>query len=365
MSFDRLIQSRGMASALERSARILSLRARRIAPAVVLTVLAPVVAEFLLGDFTIKDLSLLLALLPLYGCGALLIREVARRTGRGWPAIVWLGMAYSLLEEGFLTQSLFNPIYAGQRLLDYGYIPALGTSFNWSVFVLSIHVVWSVATPILISEGVASARRTQSWLKTPGLVITSMLFVVGCAGTASFSLKASPFLATRSEFLAVGLLVLLAIVGAFTLGSRADSGEDDATTAGPAAPKPLFVFLTTFAFAMLFMSAEAFARERGLPPFVSVIARLACEGIAAATILWWSRMRKWTPAHYLALAAGTTLTYTLFGLAALVEGHTNLGAPTDRIDIAGQIVLASGVFLLIWWGARRNHFSVSTVVAGG
>lgn len=57
---------------------------------------------------------------------------------------------------------LFNPNYVGQRLLDYGYIPALGTSLNWSLFVISIHVVWSVATPILIAEGVAAERRTQS-----------------------------------------------------------------------------------------------------------------------------------------------------------------------------------------------------------
>jgi hypothetical protein len=87
--------------------------ARRIAPAVLLTVLAPIVAEFLLGDFSIRSLNLVLALLPLYGGGALLIREVARRTRRGWPTILLLGAAYSLLEEGGLTQSLFNPNYVG------------------------------------------------------------------------------------------------------------------------------------------------------------------------------------------------------------------------------------------------------------
>lgn len=33
----------------------------------------------------------------------------------------------------------------------------------------------------------------------------------------------------------------------------------------------------------------------------------------------------WGAGHYLALSAGTTLTYTLFGLAAFLQGHTNLG----------------------------------------
>src|SRR5262245_49360262 len=52
---------------------------RRIGPALLLVVLAPIVAEFLLADFTVRQLGLLVALMPLYGCGALLIREVARR----------------------------------------------------------------------------------------------------------------------------------------------------------------------------------------------------------------------------------------------------------------------------------------------
>jgi hypothetical protein len=86
-----------------------------------------------------------IALLPLYGGGALLIREIARRTGRGWPAMLLLALAYALLEEAFLTQSLFNPDYVGQRLLDYGFIPAIGTSLNWTVFVLSIHVVYGAS----------------------------------------------------------------------------------------------------------------------------------------------------------------------------------------------------------------------------
>jgi hypothetical protein len=49
------------------------------------------------------------------------------------------------------------------------------------------------------------------------------------------------------------------------------------------------------------------------------------------------------------------LTYSLFGFVTLLQGHTNLGAPTNRTDVAGQIVLASVVFLLIWWGGQRSR----------
>ena len=321
--------------------------ARRLAPAVLLTLLAPIVAEFLLGDFSIRKIGIALALLPLYGGGALLIREIARRTGRGWPTIVLLAVAYSLLEEAFLTQSLFNPNYVGQRLLDYGYLPRLGTSLNWATLVLSIHVVWSIATPILIAEGVAAQRRTEPWLRTPGLIVTVLLFLLGCASTAAFSLKASPFVATMTQFLAAGALTLLAIAAAFLIDSRAIASERTA-------PRPIVVFLVCLALAIGFMIAE----DRGnphVPPALSVLARWTLEAVAAIVIVRWSRMRDWSADRYLAIASATTLTYTMFGLAAFLRGHTNLGEPTDAVDVAGQLVLAALVFLAIWWGARRNQ----------
>src|SRR5215471_3859763 len=162
-------------------------RLTRFAPVLWLLVLAPLVAEFLLGDFSVRSLGLLLIFLPLYGGGALLIREVVRRTGRGWPSIVLLAVAYALVEEGFGTQSLFNPYYAGQHLLAYGYVPALGTSPVWALFVLSIHVVWSISTPILIAEGLAGDRRTTPWLGRIGLAVVAALFVLGFAATTLFT----------------------------------------------------------------------------------------------------------------------------------------------------------------------------------
>ena len=120
------------------------------------------------------------------------------------------------------------------------------------------------------------------------------------------------------------------------------------------APQPWWVFLATAAMAILFMIAEPLARDRGMAPFVSVIVRVACEATAAALIVRWSRMGEWGPRHYLALSAGTVFTYGLFGLSAFLQGHTNLGVPTDRVDVVGQLVLISAVFLLIWWGNRRS-----------
>jgi hypothetical protein len=61
---------------------------KRAAPMLALLLLAPWVGKFLLGNISIRRLLALLILVLLYGCGALLIREVTRRTGRGWPHLV-------------------------------------------------------------------------------------------------------------------------------------------------------------------------------------------------------------------------------------------------------------------------------------
>jgi hypothetical protein len=55
---------------------------RKILPALGLFVLSPLVAEFLLGNLPITSLFALFALAPLYGGGAVLIRELVRH--RGW-----------------------------------------------------------------------------------------------------------------------------------------------------------------------------------------------------------------------------------------------------------------------------------------
>ncbi|MFH8410240.1 hypothetical protein ACH4FX_36530 [Streptomyces sp. NPDC018019] len=60
---------------------------RRPAPAFALFLLAPFVGEFLLGNLTLAELPLGLVLAPMHGCGALLVRELGRRSGGGWPTM--------------------------------------------------------------------------------------------------------------------------------------------------------------------------------------------------------------------------------------------------------------------------------------
>ena len=89
-------------------------------PVLALLVLSPIGAELLAAynDTTGRPLALLGNLVffaALYGCPALLIRELACRTGRGWTAILLLSAAAGLLQAGALDQSLFSESYDDVR----------------------------------------------------------------------------------------------------------------------------------------------------------------------------------------------------------------------------------------------------------
>src|SRR5699024_11345040 len=77
----------------------------RLLPPFVLLVLSPFVGEFLLGNIEPVPSSWLASLLPLvllYGGGALVIREMTRRLGRGYPTMALFAVGYALLEEGII-----------------------------------------------------------------------------------------------------------------------------------------------------------------------------------------------------------------------------------------------------------------------
>ena len=320
---------------------------RRVAPALTLLVLSPLVSEYLLGDFSIRQLGILVGLLPLYGGGALLVREITRRGGRGWPTMILLALAYALIEEGLLTQSLFNPNYAGLRLLDYGFIPPLGTSLNWTVFVLTLHVVWSISSCIAIVEGLAGSRYATPWLGRVGLPLTVILYLLGCVATASFSLKTYPFKASPREFAAVSVVLVAVVVAAFGFF------RDGTPRADGQPPSPWVIGTTCLVLSSGFYLLYGNGGASGLQPVVMLAAMLALEGTAIVLLTLWSRRSGWAPVHVLGAATGAIVTYGWLGTSRIASGSTNLGVPTTGFDVIGQVILLLLVLVLIGTAARR------------
>jgi hypothetical protein len=318
--------------------------------------LAPLVAEFLLGNLPIKMLSALVVLAPFYGGGALLIRETARRAGRGWPTIVLLALAYGIVEEAFTTQTLFNPNYMhlNLHLLDSAYIPVLGIGAWWTVFVLALHTVWSISVPIALIEATVPRRATTPWLGNWGLAVTAMLFVLGAAANTAIGFHTDHFLASPAQFATSAAVVVLLVASAFLryqLVAASVSDPADPASLGPAqsVPSPWFFFAIALA-----AGSAILVVPKSWGWWAAAII-LGLELGVAALVLVLSRRSGWRRAHQLALAAGAALSYAWHAFfEPPVLGGTGLDVR------AGNAVFALGAVLLIAFAARRLRAAQTT-----
>jgi hypothetical protein len=302
--------------------------------------LAPLAAEFLLGNLPITLIAGLALLAPMYGGGALLIREVTRRAARGVPTMLLLGVAYGLLEEGIATQSLFNPHYVGADLLRAGYIPWLGIAAPWTLYVLTLHAVGSTTVPIVMAELCTPQRRTAPWLGRPGLGIATVLFVVGFAGNAAFQMATDPFRATLVQFVGVVVLAALAVLIGLRLPRRTDRQG--------AVPPAWVVGLAGLVAGVLFEVAPLNA--------AGVVVIVALWAALAALAARWAVRAAWTPRHTLAAAAAALLTYAWHAFP-----ETPAVPALPIVDLIGNVVFATGAVLLIGMAWRRTA-TASTIV---
>lgn len=319
---------------------------RRIAPALLLLFLSPLVAEFLLGDIPVSKLALLLFFLPMYGCGAILIREIVRRTGRGWPTMLVAALAYGVLEEGITTMSLFNPNYAGEHLLAYGLVPAIGMSPVWTIYVLSLHVVWSIGTPIAIAEAVAGDRRTTPWLGKIGLTVVSVFFAIGLVITTASQVYQMKFVATPGQLIGAAIaFVALVAIAIFLPAKRAMAAGE--------APSPWLVAVVGTAFALAFQLFERYGEEAVPAWATTLVFVLLWAGFLGITAIWSARPG-WDGRHVLALATGAVLNYGWIGVLRVATGGLIKPLQATPADVVGQVVLVLLVLAVVTWGFRRQ-----------
>jgi hypothetical protein len=317
---------------------------RKAAPAIGLFFLAPLVAEFLLGDLPITLLPALIVLAPVYGGGALLIREMVRRTGRGWPAILLLALAYAIFEEAFTTQTLFNPDYLHLHLglLAPAYIPALGIGGWWTVYVLTLHTVWSISVSIALAEALVPDRETTPWLGNLGLSLTAVLFVLGAVASTAMEIRNDHFIASTLQFVASAVACVVIIVIAFLLPKPT---ARTAHTLGPA-PSPWLVGATSLAAGSIFLQIPRSWGWRA----VGIYLALYLAMIVAVSI--WSQSANWSGLHRLGLAGGAAFAYAW---------HSFLQAPAvgrnDIVNRIGNAVFTTGLIVLLWLAAQRQRRS--------
>ena len=310
-------------------------------PELLLIGLSITLPELLTGSTPVASLVSPLALpslIGLYGMGSLVIRDASIRWGRGWGAVLPLGLAYGVVEEGIATRTWVDPGNRAVGILGtYGHLA--GVSWDWAAVLTVFHAVYSIALPILIVGLAFPATRERTFLTPRGLGVAFGLYLA----TVTFDF----FVIDPGYFEGYGVLAfLLGLSLALALLARAlPPGILRAGTEGPTRPPRFFLVLGG-----LFAGVWAlfYLVVPHLTPYFEVT--LVGEFVNALGALWVLRHtlgRAHHEAHQAYLAAGLLLWYLPWS-AVLVFAGDYLALP---------ILLA--VYYLVYqiareWAARET-----------
>jgi hypothetical protein len=311
-----------------------------------LALLAPVIGEVLFGAVPLSLLPFgLLGLIGLYGGGALLVREIVRGRGLSSAWLVWLGIAYGILEEGTVVQSLFDQHYRGLDFLGF-YGHATGVNWVWALFIVPYHAVFSVAIPILLTELLFPDHSQARWLGPAGVIGASTAFTLNAAGLALLQTK---LLSASAPQVSLGAnLAALAIAGALIAGAFVVRPADAANspTGRPAGARRLW-WVACLGGLAWFIGFRVLIIGTG----TNMSAPLACAcGLLIAGGIVWGLSAGTAGGPPLArestyaLVAGALPTSWLLGFViAAVSG----GNPV--LNLAGHVLFGIAMF----WGLRR------------
>lgn len=312
-------------------------------PALGLLVLAPVCAEYLWGydDSTGHPATLvgnLIVFAPLYGAPALLVREVARRRGLGWPGILLLAAAFGTLEAAIVDQSMWS---TGYRDIPYWedmsvptYLAPIGLSLYLALSFVGGHVILSIGSPIALIETLTPGRRHEGWLGPIAGWAAALLYAAVCALVLKDAYDTGEASATWGQLLASGLTVVALVVAALRVGRR------EALILPGSVPRPALVWAGAFV-AMIAWVA--------IPPTRTGTALVALLALGAVLVVRrWSNRGDWGQPHVLALASGAVVAAACF--AFLV---TPIGEVSDAAKYGHHVALLALVGLLSLAAARR------------
>lgn len=314
---------------------------RRFLPVLVLLILSPLIAEWLLGSSPISRIYLLPLMGGAYGTGAIVIRELAVRRGLRWPRIVLLAVAFAILLEGLVFQTCFNPHFA-DYLDVYG--RWLGVNWYWSEFVLGWHAIWTVSVPILLTDLLFPTYQHRPWLGNIGLIVTGII----CIACNILDFLIYYFYIT-SGFLASPILLIctvLVIIGlvALALALPVRPRVAASTTTVKSTTSLWLIGGVVFLVGLYWLGIH----ELISPTFpVPALALIAIGVVLVAGMAWllnrWSQREGWQRTAYLrALVAGSLLAAALIGAKIVEDGN-----PVDQLGQAA-LALILIVFLVIW-----------------
>jgi hypothetical protein len=322
---------------------------KNILPTLTLFLLSPVIGELVSGSAPPAEWlepTAWMFMVPLYGAGAVLARELAVRWKSGWLGVILLGAAYGILEEGIDVMSFFNTAWP-----DLGAAALYGrwaeVSWVWTVHLTVYHAAFSIAIPILLVHLIFPKSRGEIWLGRFGLAGFGVLLgaaVVG--GNIFFRLVfqyAPPPLPYLGSLAAIAALIFFA--------RRAHPAAPIPALQEKPLPHPVFYGVAGFGATVAFFYAGWALPLTRFPPILTILTVLAiAAGIIALLAGSYRRGRQFTDTRKLALAFGGLMFLILF--APIVEAESEGAGGMACVGMLTFLALAA-LSVIVWRRERR------------
>ena len=313
---------------------------RHLSPARVLFLLAPAIGELLSGSAPPVEFFnpvVFALLILLYGGGALLIRELVHRWGKGWPTLLMLGAAYGIAEEALMVKSFFDPNWMDLGPLG-SYGRWAGVNWVWSLHLTLYHATFSIAIPILLVNLLFPAHRSTAWISERTFKWLSILWV---AEIAFGFLFLTPYRPPLVPYL-LALLITIGLVWWARHVPRALPGLETTRVA-----RPLWYGLTGFLATTGVFLLAWLGPEVGLPAWLTLLLMAGVAVLAGWVVL--KRLGAGilgSGRHQLALASGA------LGFLILLAPLQELD-PARADNPAGMAVVGLAALILLAWMTRR------------
>lgn len=312
-----------------------------------LLVLAPVVCEVLSGSTRLSFLFVLIPEVMVWGCGALLCRELVRRWQAGGPSLLLLGLALSVAEEFIIQQTSIAPLPFVGANAAYGRFA--GVNSLYFLFMLGFESVWVVLVPVEVTELLFPKFRRQPWLRKRGLIATCAVFLIGCRiawyewpQQARVKLPNVMPYTPSWGMLGLGFLVIaLLIAAAYCVREWGHAGQTESRK--PANPWLLGCAATVLSAAWWVLLTLIFVPTHGVPVSLPLAGGCIWALLTFALILRWSLAKGWSETHGWALSFGAilgTVAATSYSTAGWSTMDFTFKILVDALALAGLIVLA-------------------------
>lgn len=323
-------------------------------------VIAPVCAEYLsaylaeTGDAAAMIAGLLI-LGPLYGGAALIIREVALRTGRGWTGVMLLAAGFGVAMPTLVDLSAWAVDFPSVPYWDAMREPTLVQPLGLAVFPMLAwvtgHVLLSVCAPLALVAAIAPRHRGRPLLGAAGGAVVTTAFVVAAA---MIRVDSAPLAAPTALQQVCAAAVVLALVAAALspLGAPLSPGAV-LHQAGPrwcATPGRVLLLAVP---AALVLDLLPFGWG-GTAVYAAVLA-VAGAGIARA-----ARHRWWRLSHITALAVAVVLARSLVGFLSPLPPGVSL---TEKITQSAVLLALVVLTCRTAWARARSDWMPPAMTA--